>query len=85
MALVAISVIAFVVLVIGSIVDWKGFSDDPDDESTFADIVWSTFAVGGLIALVLGIVAWLRGRSRAIAGDVCASQAPSPGWSSRSC
>lgn len=73
-ALTAISAIAFVVLVIGSIADWKGFSDDPDDNSTFADIVWTTFALGGLLALILGIVAWIRGRARAMAGDVRAGQ-----------
>jgi len=74
MALVAISVIAFILLIIGSIAEWKGFSDDPDDNSTFADIVWSTFALAGLLALILGIVAWLRGRARGLAGDVRAGQ-----------
>lgn len=78
-ALTAISVIGFVILVIGSIADWKGFSDDPDDNSTFADIVWTTFALGGLLALVTGIVAWLRGRARRMPGDVRAGQT-AVGW-----
>jgi len=77
--LTALSVIGFVILVIGSIADWKGFSDDPDDNSTFADIVWSTFALGGLLALVAGIVAWIRGRARRLAGDVRAGQT-AVGW-----
>jgi ABC-type Fe3+ transport system permease subunit len=74
LALTVISAIAFVILVIGSIADWKGFSDDPDDESTFADIVWTTFALGGLLALILGVIAWFRGRTRGPAGDVRAGQ-----------
>src|SRR5688572_12391156 len=78
-ALTTISVIGFVVLVIGSIADWKGFSEDPDDNSTFADIVWTTFALGGLLALVTGLVAWVRGRSRRISGDVRAGQT-AVGW-----
>jgi ABC-type Fe3+ transport system permease subunit len=79
LALTVVSVVGFVILVIGSIADWKGFSDDPDDNSTFADIVWTTFALGGLLALVAGIVAWVRGRARRLAGDVHAGQT-AVGW-----
>jgi ABC-type Fe3+ transport system permease subunit len=74
LVLTVISAIAFVILVIGSIANWKGFSDDPDDVSTFADIVWSTFAIGGLLALLTGVIAWIRARSRRLAGDVRAGQ-----------
>lgn len=79
LALTALSIVGFVLLVIGSIADWKGFSDDPNDNSTFADIVWTTFALGGLLALVTGIVAWVRGRTRRLAGDVRAGQM-AVGW-----
>ena len=79
LALTVLSIIAFVVLVIGSIADWKGFSDDPDDNSTFADIVWTTFALGGLLALITGVIAWIRGRSRGLLGDVQAGQM-AVGW-----
>ena len=79
LALTALSIIGFVLLVIGSTADWKGFSDDPDDNSTFADIVWTTFALGGLLALVTGIVAWIRGRSRRLFGDMRAGQM-AVGW-----
>jgi hypothetical protein len=79
LALTAVSIIGFVILVIGSIADWKGFSDDPDDNSTFADIVWTTFALGGLLALVTGIVAWVWGRSRRLLGDMRAGQM-AVGW-----
>ena len=78
-ALTILSIIAFVVLVIGSIADWKGFSDDPDDNSTFADLVWTTFALGGLLALITGVIAWIRGRSRGLVGDAQAGQM-AVGW-----
>ena len=78
-ALTILSIIGFVVLLAGSIADWKGFSDDPDDNSTFADIVWTTFALGGLLALITGVVAWIRGRSRGLLGDVQAGQM-AVGW-----
>jgi ABC-type Fe3+ transport system permease subunit len=79
LALTVLSVLGFVILAIGSIAEWKGFSEDPDDNSAFADIVWTTFALGGLLALVAGIVAWIRGRSRRLAGDVRAGQT-AVGW-----
>jgi hypothetical protein len=79
LALTALSIVAFVLLVIGSIADWKGFSDDPDDNSTFADIVWITFALGGLLALVTGLVAWVRARRRGPGRDVRAGQT-AVGW-----
>jgi hypothetical protein len=74
LALTGLSVIGFVVLIIGSIADWKGFSDDPGDTSTFGDVVWSTFALAGLLALVTGVAAWLRGRTRNRFADVRAGQ-----------
>jgi hypothetical protein len=79
LALTVLSIIGFVILAIGSIAEWKGFSEDPDDNSTFADVVWSTFALGGLLALVVGIIAWVRGRARGLAGDVRAGQT-AVGW-----
>ena len=79
LALTALSIIGFVLLVIGSIADWRGFSDDPDDNSTFGDIVWSVFAGAGILALLAGIAAWLRGRSRRLLGDVRAGQL-AVGW-----
>jgi uncharacterized membrane protein len=79
LALTALSVTGFIVMVIGSIADWKGFSEDPGDTSTFADLVWSTFALSGLLALVTGIAAWLLGRQRNRFGDVRAGQV-AIGW-----
>ena len=37
LALTILSIIGLVLMVIGSIAEWKGFSEDPDDNSTFAD------------------------------------------------
>jgi ABC-type Fe3+ transport system permease subunit len=79
LVLTALSIVGFVILAVGSIAEWKGFSDDPDDNSAFADIVWTTFALGGILALVAGIVAWVRGRSRSSRGDVSAGQMAA-GW-----
>ena len=79
LALTALSVVGFVILAIGSIAEWKGFSDDPNDNSAFADIVWSTFALGGILALIAGVVAWVRGRGRGLHGDVRAGQM-AVGW-----
>jgi hypothetical protein len=79
LALTAVSIIGFVILAIGSIAEWKGFSDDPNDNSVFADVVWSTFALGGLLALLAGIAAWVRGRGRRLRGDVRAGQM-AVGW-----
>ena len=79
LALTALSIVGLVLLSIGSIADWKGFSEDPDDNSAFADIVWTTFALGGLLALFAGIAAWLRGRRRGFGGDIRAGQM-AVGW-----
>ena len=38
-----------------------------------------TFALGGLLALVTGVIAWIRGRSRGLLGDVRAGQM-AVGW-----
>jgi hypothetical protein len=78
LVLTAISVIGFILLLAGDLAGWKGFSDDESDVSTFADVVWSTFALGGILALLTGIAAWLRGRS-ANAGDVSAGRT-AVGW-----
>ena len=78
-ALTVLSIIGFVILAVGSIAEWRGFSDDPNDNSTFADIVWTTFALGGILALLTGVVAWLRGRRRGPGGDVRAGRM-AVGW-----
>lgn len=75
-ALVAtvLSAIALVVMLVGSVVEAEGFTDDPNDNSAFADWTWLTFSLGGLVALVSGVVAWVTGRRSGRAGDVRAGQ-----------
>ena len=62
MALVAISVVAFLIMVVGDLAGWNGFSGDETDNTPAADAVWVTFALTALTAFILGIVALLRSR-----------------------
>ena len=74
LALTALSAVAMLVMITGSIADWKGFSSAEGDESGFADAVWITFSLGGLLALVLGVTAWVRARRTHLLGDVRAGR-----------
>ena len=74
LVLTALSAVAMLVMITGSIADWKGFSEAETDQSAFADAVWITFSLGGLLALVLGVTAWVRARRTRLLGDVRAGQ-----------
>lgn len=74
--LVAISVVAFLIVLIGSIADWKGFSEDKNDNSAFADISWVTFTLSALLAFLLGVVTLIRARRHA---DPVGQRAAMPG------
>jgi hypothetical protein len=78
-ALTALSIAGFLVLILGSVLSWKGFSSDESDVSTLADVTWSTFALAGILALVTGVVAWIRGRAGHRPADVRAGQT-AIGW-----
>ena len=41
--------------------------------------MWTTFSLAGLLALITGVIAWIRGRSRGLLGDVKAGQM-AVGW-----
>jgi hypothetical protein len=58
-----LSAIGLVVSLIGDVADWKGFSNG--GESTAAgDTFWLMYFLGGIAALVLGVVALVKaGRS----------------------
>jgi hypothetical protein len=73
LVLTAISAIALVVMIVLNVAGVEGFSDDSENTAA-ADATWISFAVGGLLALVLGVIAWVRGRGRGPAGDVRAGQ-----------
>jgi hypothetical protein len=73
LALTAISAVALVVMIVLDLLDVEGFSSD-NESSAAADFTWVCFSLGALLALVLGIIAWVRGRSRGLAGDVRAGQ-----------
>lgn len=55
----------------------KGFGNT--DESTLADMSWVSFSLGGILALVTGVVAWLLGRNRGRSGDIQAGKI-AVGW-----
>jgi hypothetical protein len=74
--LAAISVLGLAALLIGDLAGAKGFGDT--EESTLANTSWVAFSLGGILALVTGIVAWLLGR-RGRTGDVQAGRWPSAG------
>jgi hypothetical protein len=73
----AISVLGLAALLIGDLVGAKGFENN--ESSTLADTSWVAFSLGGILALVAGIVAWLLGRSRGRTGDVQAGKI-AVGW-----
>jgi hypothetical protein len=75
--LTAISVLGLLALLIGDLAGAKGFGDT--EESTLANISWVCFSLGGILAVVTGIVAWLRGRNRNRSGDVSAGKI-AVGW-----
>ena len=61
LALTALSVLGFILLAVGDAADWRGFSED--DESTAAgDASWISFALGAILALIAGLIAFLRAR-----------------------
>ncbi len=73
LALTALSVLGFVLLAVGDAVDWEGFSEDEED-TTFGDASWISFSLGAILALITGVVAFLRGRRRRRVADTRAGQ-----------
>ena len=77
LVLTAISVLGLAALLTGDLVNAKGFDDT--ESSTLADTSWVCFSLGGILALVTGIAAWLLGRVRGRPGDVQAGKI-AVGW-----
>jgi hypothetical protein len=77
LVLTAISVLGLAALLIGDLAGAKGFGET--EESTAADMSWVSFSLGGILALVTGIVAWLLGRNRGRSGDIQAGKI-AVGW-----
>ena len=73
LVLAAISAIALVLMIVLDLAGVEGFSSD-NESSAAADATWICFSLGALLALVLGVIAWVRGRGRGLGGDVKAGQ-----------
>lgn len=58
--IVGISVLGFLVLVIGDVAGIEG-ADEGEEGSFVFDIAWVSFSLGAIIALVAGVVALLKG------------------------
>lgn len=76
--LTAISVLGAAALIIGDLVGAAAFADE-ESSSTLADTSWVSFSLGGILALVTGIAAWLLGRNRGRSGDIQAGKI-AVGW-----
>jgi hypothetical protein len=77
LVLTAISVLGLAGLLIGDLAGAEGFEDE--ESSALADTSWVCFSLGGILALVTGVVAWLRGRNRGPSGDIQAGKI-AVGW-----
>ena len=73
LALAALSAVALIIMIVLDVAGVEGFSSD-DESSAAADLTWMCFSLGALLALALGIAAWLRGRKQGSAADVRAGQ-----------
>jgi hypothetical protein len=75
--LAAVSALGLAALLIGDLVGADGFEDT--ESSTLAARSWVSFLLGGILALVTGVVAWLLGRNRGRSGDIQAGEI-AVGW-----
>lgn len=75
--LTVISVLGLAALLIGDVVGARGFAGT--ESTALADTSWVAFSLGGILALVMGIVAWLLGRNRGRSGDIQAGKI-AVGW-----
>jgi hypothetical protein len=74
LVLAAVSALGLLVMIVGDLAGVEGFSGD-SASTGLADATWLVFAVSGLLALVVGGVAWALGRRHSRPGDVRAGQA----------
>ena len=73
LVLTAISILGFILLALGDALNWQGFSEE-DASSAAGDASWIAFSLGGILALVTGLIAFLRGRRNGNAADRQAGQ-----------
>ena len=73
LVLTAISILGFILLALGDALNWQGFSEE-DESTTGGDESWIGFSLGAILALITGVVAFLRGRRRQGSADTRAGQ-----------
>jgi hypothetical protein len=71
--LTALSILGFVLLAVGDAANWEGFSED-EEGTALADASWICFSLGAILALITGLVAFLRGRRRNHGADTRAGR-----------
>jgi amino acid transporter len=72
-ALTALSILGFLLLAVGDAANWRGFSEE-DESTTAGDASWICFSLGAILALITGLIAFLRGRRRNRPADTRAGQ-----------
>jgi len=63
LVLTALSFLGFILLAVGDAAEWNGFSED-DEDSTLGDAAWISFSLGAILALIMGLAAFVQGRRR---------------------
>lgn len=68
LAAATISAIAFAALLVGALAGMEGFQEG-ESATLLGTVLWFTFMIGAIVALVFGAVAFLGGRAKGRAGD----------------
>jgi hypothetical protein len=73
LVLTALSILGFILLAVGDAANWSGFSEE-DESTTGGDASWISFSLGAILALIIGVIAFVQGRRRRRASDTRAGQ-----------
>lgn len=62
-AVAVISALAFIGLVVGALAGMKGF-EEGEDATLVGSVLWVTFSIGAIVALIVGLIAFFVGRGK---------------------